>query len=1046
MANCTACGAENAASALFCAQCGTRLSTGATSPTPETRRTVTVLFSDIVGSTSLGEALDPETLRAVMDRYFSAMERNITAHGGRVEKFIGDAIMAVFGLPKLHEDDAVRAVRAADAMRGELASLNVALADDVGVTIAARTGINTGEVVAGSLEGARTLVTGDTVNTAARLEQAAESGTILIGETTEQLVRGEATLHAVGPIVAKGKANAVRAFRVVSVSPQPGASPRVSSSPFVARDNELSQLQRVFADVARERTPATVTVLGPAGVGKSRLVAEFTAQLEADGRARILRGRCLSYGEGLTYWPLRQIVLSAADATGEESAPHAVRKVQTITGRTRDGLLIADRLATAIGLIEGTIDPDEILWAARRTIESLAGQKPLVLIVEDIHWARPPLLELLSHLNDQAEAAVLIICPARSELFESAPNWGKGPRSSAIALEGLPEEAGGSLIDATAGNAQLPAELRERILDTAEGNPLFVEEMVRLVLESGDTSMPMPPTIDALMSSRVDQLPRAERAVAQRGAIVGRAFERPSVEALLSAEARPTIEENLAGLVRRDLLLRDNAGPAMNAYKFRHILIRDAAYAAMAKLERAELHEAFASWLEETSADRGAAFEETVGHHFDLAYRYRVELRDSGERSLFVARRAGPHLAAAAQAAADRGDASSAVLLFERATGLPGWDDVLRAYVLVDLSDALSEMGDPATAVGRADEALEVARRVGDRSLSARARIARLEAQLSVGSVVNPSDEATAEVDLALDDAESSSDPRALAFAWWQRSNQSYYKGNLSQSAAELDRAVEYAIHTGRESLAQRIEVDRLPVAVVSPLPASRVVAVAEEAIARFDRNLVARGQALRLLAVAEAMLGRVQDGRRHMGESLKIAKDLRRPNDEIQALFDGGWVEDLAGDPDEAIRLLHQAMDRAEAVGDVTMKAYVASRLAVILVNEGRHEEATPLLAKGDDIPTITNRVRMLSIRARLRAEAGDEQARADVAEVLHMASGLAFIVVRTDALFQSGEVMAALGDTAAARDYWQQALSLAEEKENLVVADRIRRRLAVL
>ncbi|TME79936.1 MAG: hypothetical protein E6I45_11985 [Chloroflexi bacterium] len=668
MAACSTCGARNPGRARFCHNCGKRLAEQRAAES-ESRRTVTVLFADIVGSTALGEAADAEVVRSAVGQAFAAMRGTIERHGGTVEKFVGDAVMAIFGLPTLHEDDALRAARAAAELEEELAILNEDLEPRLGRELSLRVGLSTGEVVAGDPSRGETLATGDTVNTAARLEQAANPGEILLGPVTARLVRGAARLQAVPPIAAKGKAEPIPAFRLVSIGSSP---PPPTDMPLVGREAELASLRSEFERVVTERTPAIVTLLGAPGVGKSRLVAELLATI--GDRATILRGRCLSYGDGLTYWPLREIVLAATGS--DESPDEAELRLRDRIGE--EGAVIADRLATAVGLREGSVSAEEIHWAARRTFERLSADRPLVLVVEDIHWARPPMLELLEHIvRESNDAPILIVCPARPDLLETASEWGKPPNARTLELEGLTQEASERLIDSVAESAnQLPNALRQRILETAEGNPLFVEEMVRLVVETGDTSLAIPPTIEALMATRIDRLPAPERTVAQRGSVVGRVFERAAVTALLVEPARRSLGARLGALVRKQLLRREGQARAGDpSFKFRHILIRDAAYNGLAKAERAELHEAFARWLAGTIAGMSGEFEEIVGFHLEQAYRYRVELRESGHRLDELGQEAALRLASAAHAASDRGDELGAARLFERAVSLPGWDD-----------------------------------------------------------------------------------------------------------------------------------------------------------------------------------------------------------------------------------------------------------------------------------------------------------------------------------------------------------------------------------
>ena len=545
MIACPACGTALPDLAKFCLECGRPLDPVPT-PGSSSRRVVTILFSDIVGSTELGEQLDPETLRDVLGSYFAAMRTVVERHGGVVEKFIGDAVMAVFGLAAIHEDDALRAVRAAIGMREALAELNVEFHSRRGISIATRTGIDTGEVMAGDASLRQTMVTGDTANTAARLEQAAAPGEILLGRSTWAVVRQAVTVEPAPPVAAKGKAAPVDAFRLINVGPISGQ--RGFRAPgLVGRAAELAELRSAFDTAATSERVLVRLVLGPAGVGKSRLVDELVAGLS--GTARALHGVCLPYGDGITYWPIREILVSAARIDDRSTAAEGMRRLAELLAGATDRDTVVARLATAIGLGDLAFAQEEIFWAIRRTLEHLAGQGPLLVVLEDIHWAEPALLDLIVHLVEYAaDVPLLLVLLARTEILERLPKATlDSSRWATIRLDGLDPGETVSLIEAIPGGAALPAELRTRILAAAEGNPLFLEEMVRMVVEAvgaavaGPAGRPaadvtLPPTIHAVLAARVDQLPHDEREVAKRASIVGRTFESQAVAALGPAE------------------------------------------------------------------------------------------------------------------------------------------------------------------------------------------------------------------------------------------------------------------------------------------------------------------------------------------------------------------------------------------------------------------------------------------------------------------------------------------------------------------------------
>ena len=495
------CGRENPSDSRFCNSCAAPFA--AEAPSPEQLKTITVLFADVTGSTALGERLEPETLRRVMERYFELARRVIERHGGTVEKFIGDAVMAVFGVPVLHEDDALRAVRAAADLRAELPELNLELQRDYDTALQLRTGVNTGAAVTATDEW---LALGDAVNVAARLEQAAPPDEVLLGEETLGLVRDAVVVEPLEPMELKGKSRPVAAYRLIEVIAGTEAKTRHLDSPMVGRSRQLRMLGDAFATVVQERTCNLFTLLGVAGVGKSRLVAEFLGGLDAT----VLRGRCLSYGEGITYWPVvamvKQLLALQHDADprpmseGEEAAALA-------------GLLGESDIATS---------SVEIAWAVRKLCERAATTRTLVVVFDDIHWGEQTFFELIEHIADLSrDAPILLLCMGRPELLERRPSWGGGKlNATTVLLEPLNSDEADELIDRLLPTNQLSdSALRARVQEAAAGNPLFLEEIAAVVASSGG-AVSVPPTIQALLAARLDQLDPGERRVL--GARIGR--------------------------------------------------------------------------------------------------------------------------------------------------------------------------------------------------------------------------------------------------------------------------------------------------------------------------------------------------------------------------------------------------------------------------------------------------------------------------------------------------------------------------------------------
>jgi class 3 adenylate cyclase len=893
MAACPACRAENPDGARFCSTCATAL--GPVAALRDVRKVVTVLFADVTGSTVLGEQLDPETMRTIMGRYFAMMKAVIERHGGTVEKFIGDAVMAVFGIPTVHEDDALRAVRAAAEIATELATLNAELNASRGVAIQFRTGINTGEVVAGDPAAGQTLVTGDTVNTAARLEQAAVPGEILLGALTWSLVRDAVEVEPVDPIAAKGKALPIVAYRLLSVRPGEAGRRRRLDAPLVGRERELARLQQAFRQAVEDRAAGLFTLLGAAGVGKSRLVAEFIAGLA--GEATILRGHCLSYGEGITYWPIGEIVRSAAGIDETDGSERAQGKLRAVFGDEPDGDLLAARVGSAIGVSPEPAPQEEIFWAIRKLLESLARERALVVVIEDIHWAEPTLLDLLEYVVEWTrDAPVLLLCPSRPDLLDERTGWG-GARVNAttILLEGLPADAAGRLIATLPGGAALLDPVVERIQEAAEGNPLYIEEFLAMLVDDGLVveapdgtwraemdlaAVRVPASISALLAARLEQLDPAERAVAERGSVIGRVFEAAAVSELADDVLRPVVGRSLLALVRKEFVRPDRSelSPG-DAFRFRHILIRDAAYAALPKSERAELHERFADWLVRTAGDRIAELEEIVGHHFDAAYRYRTELGERGETRERLGRRAGAHYLSAARRIRDRGDVAAAGALLLAAETLAVADPGFRAEVQLELGNILVATGRVAEALVRAERGLDIATRLGDHRLAARLRLLRLQILIADGTLGDLDPEAAQEAGAALKVAELAGDAIALSEAYSALGAQAYMSGRAAESSQFTRLVIEHAWASGDVAWALQAETNALVEDVVGWTPATEALARGETLLDKAAAYPSVRGDVLRLVAVLEAMTGRSDEARAHAAESVRLLEELGLPS-----------------------------------------------------------------------------------------------------------------------------------------------------------------------
>ncbi len=1034
MIACQACGAENPDRARFCMDCGTRLGSPA-DDVATSRRTVTVLFADIVASSELARRLDPETLREVLSEYFAAMRTAIERHGGVVEKFIGDAVMAVFGYGTIHEDDAMRAVRAAQAMGDALTELNRSLRPRMKVEIRMRIGINTGEVVAGAAELDQSMVTGDTVNAAARLQQAAPVGGVLLGMDTWRMVRRAVTVEDVRAIRVKGRLEPLDAVRLVSINPTTDGAPGFAT-PLVGRDAELAQLLNAFEGVARDRVPALVSVVGSAGAGKSRLTSEFLARV--GDRAAIAIGHCLSYGEGITYWPVREVIFALAGIHDRDSPRVALGRLRRFLRDEPDGSPVAARIASAVGLSANSFTQEEIFWAIRRMLEFVARDRGLVVVIEDVHWAEPTLVELLASIAiDASSVPLLLVCLTRTEVLgQESDALRRAGRASTIVLDALDDSAMDRLIASLPGASSISSELRARILAAVEGNPLFLEEMVSMVAEQGTPMTVLPATINALLAARVDTLPVAERATARRASVVGRAFEQSAVIALSPDEARRRITEDLLGLVRREIVSTQHSELSIaDAYRFRHILLRDAAYQGLPKRERAELHERFADWLESSAGRRLAEYREIVGYHLLEAHRYRVELQDNDALTAALGARAAAHLAASGRAASDRGDVTAAIRLIDQALSLPEVEPAARAELLIDQGDAFLAAGRIAEIRAPIDAAFATATAIGDRRLLARSRLIRLRALTADGTLQSADPAVGDEAAEALRDAESCGDAVAIAEAESELGIDAWRLGDVEATRLHLTRALQHAMAAGKVRLAFEIELNLLVDTFAGPTPASAVEEQGMDVAHRAAGYPTVRGDANSVVSVLRAMLGRFDAAHSILDDSIAAFTDLANGYSLCNARTYRAWIYRLAGDFPAAEAELRIAMEEAASMEDRQMQSFVSCRLAEILVALERYSEAADALTVAERDPIGATRSRIIGARARIAAALDPNGSGDAVNALIAMVEAWAspWLNVQAEALRDAAFTMRSLGRRPEARAYALAAAELCRQKENV-------------
>jgi class 3 adenylate cyclase/tetratricopeptide (TPR) repeat protein len=1004
------------------------------------RKTVTLVFTDVIDSTPLGEKLDAETYRRVISRYFIEVSRVLEHHGGTVEKFIGDAVMAAFGIPVLHEDDALRAVRAAGELREALATLNEELRTEYGVELGMRTGINTGEVVAGDPSEGHAFATGDAVAVAQRLEAAASPGEILIGEATHRLVRDAVLVEPLEPLELKGKSQPVRAWRLLGVLSGAPAFARRLDAPMVGRERELERLREVFDEATRRRECRVIEVIGTAGIGKSRLVNELLASVRDE--ATVLEGRCLPYGKGITYWPLRDLVRGAGGELTRE-------RIEELLEGDADAKKVAARVAGAIGIAGSTSAPEETMWAVRRLLEHLAREEPLVIAFDDLQWAEPTFLDLIEYLLGWIrDAPILIVCLARPDLLEQHPGWlATAANASAITLDPLSEAEAESLLELLRGETELTADLFTRIKEAAEGNPLYVEQMLAMLTENGNGSakrdFAIPPTIHALLAARIDRLEPEERAVIERASVIGKEFWRGAVAELTPARERETAGPHLMTLARKEFIEPGaSIFPREDGFRFRHILIRDAAYLGVPKETRAELHERYADWLERTTGPKASELDEILGYHLEQAYGYRSELGPISEFAEELATRAGERLGRAGRRAiVGGGDVAAAASLLSRAVALLPEGHPLRRELLTELGSALMVTGDFAGAEGVLEEAVlsAEASAAGDARLEARARIEREFYKNFAGS-----EDATLTIPdvtaRAIPILEEAGDDLGLARAWRLRSELDIRAAHWGARAEKLERAHDHARRAGDLREEAMVVAQLAQALYFGPTPVEQAIERCERFLTDFpgDRSL---GAAIgSTLAGLHAMRGDFDEARRRWAEAHKLYELLglgfrRAVRSHIPAS-----IETLAGDYDAAERELRWGYETLERMGAESAQATIGSFLAETVYEQGRDEEAERLteisdqLAAADDlVPQVLWR----SVRAKVFARRGDLEPAEELGrEAVSHAAGTDFPDLKASTSLDLAEVLAAAGKTDEAEHLVARAKELYQQKGNVVAA----------
>ena len=1031
---------------------------------------VTAMYCDVEALGAGRDEPDGESLAPVMDRWYRHLSRAVEHHGGTMERYGDDAVMAFFGIPELHEDDALRAVRAADEARKALAQLNDELRAERGITLEARTGVSSGDVMTGNRSPGGSIAVGEPVKIARRLGQAASAGDVLLARTTHLMLGDAVKVDAAEPLSLGGQKEPLATFRLTEVAPPaPGAARRLDSR-MVGRSGELARLREAFEEAVREHRCQLATVLGPAGIGKSRLTQELVGDFR--DRARVLEGRCLPYGEGITFWPVAGIVKEATGIEETDSAREVRSKIAGLLPRDEDAGAIVEHIAGTLGFSDAPAEPEETFWAVRKFLEALADDGPLVVVFDDIHWGGPTFLSLIEYLAGYGrQAAILLICLARLQLRDQRPSLpGIG---TSVELEPLDHAQSEKLIENLLGDASLPQEATRQIQTAAEGNPLFLEEMLQMLVDdgrlwredgswraAGDLSIDEPPkSIHVLLDARLDLLNPAERELLKRGAVIGQEFSRGSVAALFGENERGDLGFRLDTLVRKELLRPLGKGVGGDeSFRFAHILIRDVAYRRLLRKDRAELHERFADWLEK-GPDRGR-LDEIVGYHLEQAYLFRARgvVGQEDDATQQLGRRAAERLVVAGQRAFALYDLPATVNLYERATGLPPESDPARLALLPDLAYALRETGALRKAHEVVEKAIDAAQETNARLLEKHATIELAFLQLytdpdvSIEAVIRRARD-------AIRVFEDAGDLGLLARALRLLGDAHSTACRHTESAKAFERGLRYAQRAG-----DRREEAQLRTWIAfshywGPTPVTKAIRHNEETLERAKGEHVVTASILLHLAGLTAMEGRFREARDLYARARAIAEEFGLEHFRASMCLDLGRIELLAGDPDAAERDLRSGCEALDDLGDKAVLSTAAAFLAEALYEQGtseksehfeepeRFEESELFTRVSEEAAAnhdLLSQVGWRATRAKLLAQADRlEEARSLALEAVERARTTDDLNLQGRAVMDLARVLELSGESAEARQIITTAEELYVAKGNRVAANHARRRL---
>jgi len=922
--------------------------------------------------------------------------------------------------------------------------------------------VNTGEVVAGDPAAGQRLVTGDAVNVAARLEQAAPTLEILVGEPTYRLVRHAVDVEPVEPLPLKGKSEPVPAYRLLAVREAAEGIARRHDRPLVGRESELAQLEAELDMTAAAESCRLVTILANAGVGKSRLIEEFGRTVGDEGR--VFSGRCLPYGRGQTYWPLVEIFRQAGSISDEDSPDEAIGKLASIFGE--EAREATDRVASAVGLSTIQYPPEELFWGVRKGFEALAAHAPLVVVFEDIHWAETTLVDLIEHLfATMSNAPVVLLCAARPDFLQQRPEWSE--KGAVLTLEPLSEDESVRVIENVLGAGLVP-ELSGRIVDAAEGNPLFVEQLLSMLIDDGvlrrsngdwiaeeDLSgISVPPTINALLTARLDGLSREERAVIEPAAVIGHIFDQAALDAIVEGPVRVDLESHISSLVEKQMLQSEPSVDDEKKFRFHHILIRDAAYNGVLKRMRATLHERFADWGERVNRERAreTEYEELLGYHLEQAHDYLAELGPLDDHGHELGGRAARHLGSAGRRAFARADMPAAANLLRRAVILMPAQDRARLALLPELGEALMEIGEFAWAETFLDEAVEAAETLGDARLEADAVLTRLLVRHhTTDDLQGWGSELERQAKRAIERLEADESAHAqLAKAWNLLGFVHGTNLRYGEAAAAVQLSVEHARLAGDARMEARSASAYTLAALHGPTPVPEAIARTERLLVQGLANRRSEGLVLCVLAHLRAMEGDFEEARELYTRARALLEELGVAVLAAWTSLESSAVEMLAGQPARAEEGLRQDYETLTKLGEKFTLPLLTALLARSLLAQGRNVEAAEIAVKAGELAAtddIEAQALLRGLEARILASEGKlGEAESLAREAVALLGETDAVVKQGDALMDLAEVLVTSGQIRAAQAVVEESKRLYEDKQSIVAHARAEALLAQL